>query len=247
MELNGFFAALSVPPGPPFPEEIHGHKMCAVVWCWTGDPEDLGDVLARVNEPGPPAFHFTTPMPYPALQTMFDELIPKGLQWYWRGHFFDRITDGALDVHLKYAENLPTGLSTMHLYPIDGAAARVGKDDTAWAYRDAVWSGVIGGIDPDPANAELIRQWAVDYWEELRPHSMGGTYVNFIGAGRTRTGCARRTATTTTGLRRSRGRTTRTTSSTPTRTSPPPPPAGSRPTPDARSPPGPVREPLPHR
>ncbi|MFD9379829.1 FAD-binding oxidoreductase [Streptomyces sp. NPDC059999] len=183
VELNGFFAALSVPPGPPFPEEIHGHKMCAVVWCWTGDPEDLGDVLARVNEPGPPAFHFTTPMPYPALQTMFDELIPKGLQWYWRGHFFDRITDGALDVHLKYAENLPTGLSTMHLYPIDGAAARVGKDDTAWAYRDAVWSGVIGGIDPDPANAELIRQWAVDYWEELRPHSMGGTYVNFIGAG----------------------------------------------------------------
>ncbi|MGI5447266.1 FAD-binding oxidoreductase [Streptomyces sp. CA-243310] len=183
VELNGFFAALAVPPGPPFPEEIHGHKMCAVVWCWTGDPEDLGDVLARVSEPGPPAFHFTTPMPYPALQTMFDELIPKGLQWYWRGHFFDQITDGALDVHLKYAENLPTGLSTMHLYPIDGAAARVGKDETAWAYRDAVWSGVIGGIDPDPANAELIRQWAVDYWEELRPHSMGGTYVNFIGAG----------------------------------------------------------------
>lgn len=182
-ELSGFFAVLTVPPGPPFPEEIHGQPMCGVVWCSTGDPAGLDEALAAVNEPGPPAFHFTTPMPYPALQTMFDELIPKGLQWYWRGDFFDRITDEAIDVHAKYAGSLPTDLTTMHLYPVDAAAGRVDPDDTAWAYRDAVWSGVIGGIDPDPANAPAIRQWAVDYWEELHPHSMGGGYVNFIGAG----------------------------------------------------------------
>ncbi|NUK71838.1 FAD-binding oxidoreductase [Streptomyces lunaelactis] len=182
-DLNGFYALLVVPPGPPFPEEIHGQKMCGVVWCWTGDPDRLEEILTSVNEPGPPAFHFTTPMPYPALQTMFDELIPTGLQWYWRGGFFDRITDEAIDVHLKYGENIPTDLSTMHLYPVDGAAGRVGRDDTAWSYRDAVWSGVIAGIDPDPANAETVRQWATDYEEALRPYSMGGSYVNFIGAG----------------------------------------------------------------
>ncbi|AVZ71532.1 oxidoreductase [Streptomyces lunaelactis] len=182
-DLNGFYALLVVPPGPPFPEEIHGQKMCGVVWCWTGDPDRLEEILTPVNEPGPPAFHFTTPMPYPALQTMFDELIPTGLQWYWRGGFFDRITDEAIDVHLKYGENIPTDLSTMHLYPVDGAAGRVGRDDTAWSYRDAVWSGVIAGIDPDPANAETVRQWATDYEEALRPYSMGGSYVNFIGAG----------------------------------------------------------------
>ena len=110
-----------------------------------------------MNEPGPPAFHFTAPMPYPALQAMFDDLLPAGLQWYWRGNFFDRITDDAIDVHTKYAENLPTDLSTMHLYPVDGAAHRIGPDDTAWAYRDAVWSGVIAGIDPDPDNAETAQ------------------------------------------------------------------------------------------
>lgn len=125
------------------------------------------------------------PMPYTALQAMFDELLPPGLQWYWRGNFFDRITDAAIDVHAKYAENLPTALSTTHLYPVDAAAHRLGPDDTAWAYRDAVWSGVIAGIDPDPDNAGQLRQWCVDYWEELHPHSMGGTYVNFIGAGET--------------------------------------------------------------
>ncbi|MCX5342072.1 FAD-binding oxidoreductase [Streptomyces atratus] len=184
-DLNGFFAALTVPPGPPFPEEIQGQKMCGVVWCWTGDPDLLEATLKPVNDPGAPAFHFTAPMPYTTLQSMFDELLPAGLQWYWRGNFFDRISDDAIAVHAKYAENLPTDLSTTHLYPVDGAAHRPGPDDTAWAYRDAVWSGVIAGIDPDPDNAEKLRQWCVDYWEELHPHSMGGTYVNFIGAGET--------------------------------------------------------------
>ncbi|WP_327116389.1 FAD-binding oxidoreductase [Streptomyces sp. NBC_01341] len=182
-DLYGFFASLSVPPGPPFPEEIHGQKMCGVVWSSTADPEALEKTLAVVNDPAPPAFHFTAPMPYPALQTMFDALLPAGLQWYWRGDFFDEITDDAVDVHAAFAEKLPTGQSTMHLYPVDGAAGRVGPDDTAWAYRDAVWSGVIAGIDPDPANATALRDWAVAYWEALHPHSMGGAYVNFLGTG----------------------------------------------------------------
>ncbi|WP_432136659.1 MULTISPECIES: FAD-binding oxidoreductase [unclassified Streptomyces] len=182
-DLYGFFAVLVVPPGPPFPEPIHGQKMCAVVWCYTGDLESgrLEETLSVVNDPAPPAFHFATPMPYPMLQSMFDELIPKGLQWYWRGDFFDSIPDEAVAVHERYGEGLPTDLSTMHLYPVDGAAHRTGPDDTAWAYRDAVWSGVVGGIDPDPGNAGLIRQWCVDYWTDLHPHSMGGSYVNFLG------------------------------------------------------------------
>ncbi|MFG2680724.1 FAD-binding oxidoreductase [Streptomyces sp. NPDC048392] len=182
-ELTGFFLVLVVPPGAPFPEPIHGQKMCGVVWCHVGDleAERLEEVMSVVNDPAPPAFHFTAPMPYPALQTMFDELIPKGLQWYWRGDFFDTISDDAIAVHERYGHGIPTDLSTMHLYPVDGAAHRVGPDATAWAYRDAVWSGVIGGIDPDPANADLIRQWCVDYWTDLHPHSMGGSYVNFLG------------------------------------------------------------------
>ncbi|WP_030249333.1 FAD-binding oxidoreductase [Streptomyces violens] len=182
-DLYGFFAVLNVPPGPPFPEEIHGRKMCGVVWCWTGEMERLGDALAAVQEPGKPAFHFAAPMPYPELQSMFDPLLPPGLQWYWRGNFFDRISDAALDAHVTHAERLPDGLSTMHLYPVDGAAHRVGKDETAWNYRDAVWSGVFAGIDPDPAKAQTIKEWSVGYWEALQPHSMGGGYVNFLGEG----------------------------------------------------------------
>ncbi|MFF2505125.1 FAD-binding oxidoreductase [Streptomyces sp. NPDC058067] len=181
-DLNGFFAVLTVPPAPPFPAEIHGQKMCGVVWCWTGDLAHLREAIAGAAEAGPPAFQFVAPMPYPMLQAMFDELIPKGLQWYWRGDFFDRITDEAIDVHAKFAENLPTPLSLMHLYPVDAAASRVSGDATAWGYRDALWSGIFAGIDPDPANAEAVKRWAVAYWHDLHPYSMGGSYVNFLGA-----------------------------------------------------------------
>ena len=68
----------------------------------------------------------------------------------------------------------------MHLYPIDGAASRVAEDATAFAYRDGGWAGVIVGVDPDPANAPKISQWARDYWDELHPTSAGGAYVNFL-------------------------------------------------------------------
>ncbi len=180
-DVYGFFTVFVVPPGPPFPEEIHGRKSCGIVWCHTGDPDRTEDVLAVANEPAPPAFHFTAPMPYPALQGMFDDLIPTGYQWYWRGDFFDHIPDAAIDVHLEFGENIPTPLSLMHLYPVDGAAHRVGRDDTAWSYRDAVWSGVFAGVDPDPANAETIKRWCVGYWEGTHPYSMGGAYVNFMG------------------------------------------------------------------
>jgi FAD binding domain/Berberine and berberine like len=178
--LYGFFAFLRVPPAPPFPPDIHGQAMCGVVWCWTGEPDRHAEAFAPARRVGRAAFDFVVPMPYPMLQTMFDDLIPTGLQWYWRGAFFDRITDGAIDVHLEYGAHLPTALSTMHLYPIDGAVHRVGPTDTAWGYRDAHWSGIVGGIDPDPANAETIRRWCVDYADALRPHSMGGGYVNFM-------------------------------------------------------------------
>ncbi len=36
------------------------------------------------------------------------------------------------------------------------------------------------GVDPDPAQKDVIRQWSIDYWEALHPHSAGGAYVNMM-------------------------------------------------------------------
>jgi len=102
------------------------------------------------------------------------------MQWYWRGDFFGTVPEAAVAAHAKLAEMLPTMHSAMHLYPIDGAVNRVGADETAWAYRDATFSQVIVGVDPDPANAAAIKKWTVEYWEATHPYSAGGGYVNFM-------------------------------------------------------------------
>ena len=67
----------------------------------------------------------------------------------------------------------------MHLYAIDGAAARVGNDETAWGYRNARWSQVTAGVDPDSANAAAISEWARSYSDAIRPYAMQGGYSNF--------------------------------------------------------------------
>jgi FAD/FMN-containing dehydrogenase len=182
-ELNGFFAFLQVPPADPFPEELHLQTMCGVVWCHTGSEAEAEEALAPAQEVGPPALHGVQPMPFPALQSAFDELYAPGHQWYWRADFVEELSDAAIEQHIEHGSRLPTMHSTMHLYPVDGAASRVGNTDTPWAYRDARWAQVIVGVDPDPAKAEEIKRWAVDYWEALHPHSPGGAYVNFLGEG----------------------------------------------------------------
>ena len=111
---------------------------------------------------------------------MFDPLYPKGQQWYWRADWVKELSDAAIAIHLKYAAQLPTPQSTMHLYPINGAPHRVGKTDTAFSYRDANWGEVMVGVDPDPANNERMTAWTKAYWEELHPHSAGGAYVNMM-------------------------------------------------------------------
>ena len=179
-DLNGFLAFITVPPAPPFPPELHLKKMCAVVWCYTGPADRAEEVFEPVRNAGTQALYGVHPMPFPALQSAFDGLYPAGHQWYWKGDFVNELSDEAVRLHAQHAAQLPTMQSTMHLYPIDGAAHRVGANETAFSYRDANWSAVIVGVDPDPANGELIREWARDYWEALHPYSAPGAYVNFM-------------------------------------------------------------------
>jgi FAD/FMN-containing dehydrogenase len=178
-ELNGFFAFLTVPPAPPFPEELHLQKMCGVVWCWAGAPEEADRALAEARELQP-VLDGIQPMPLSVLNSAFDALYPHGDQWYWRADVVTEIPDEAVAEHVRFGEALPTWKSTMHLYPIDGAAARVGDDETAWTARDGGWVQVMVGVDPEPENRDLVRDWCVSYWDALHPYSAGGSYVNMM-------------------------------------------------------------------
>ena len=180
-ELNGFFAVHTVPPAPPFPEAIHLRKVCGVVWCCVGPEADAAAGMKPLLDALPePVLHGVGPMPHAVLQSAFDGLYPPGDQWYWRADFVREIPDEAVELHARWAAEMPTMQSTMHLYPVDGAAHDVGPDETAWSYRDAHWGAVFAGVDGDPANVDAIRSWSVGYQEALHPYSAGGAYVNMM-------------------------------------------------------------------
>ena len=179
-EVSGFVAFLTVPPAPMFPADLYGRKMCGIMWVSTAAPEEADKITKPMRSVGKPALDHVGPMPFPAVQSLFDPLYPAGLQQYWRGDFVRELSEEAISRHLEFGLQMPTMLSTMHLYPINGAAQRVGKSDTAFSYRDANWTQVIVGVDPDPANGEKITQWCRDYFDAVHPYSAGGSYVNMM-------------------------------------------------------------------
>lgn len=176
--LNGWFGFLIVPPAPNFPPEWHLKPACAIVWCHTGTAQEAEAALAPVRAAHPPALDFAGPIPWPALQSMFDQLFRPGLQWYWKCDFVTDINEQAIELHLEHGTKLPTMLSTVHLYPINGAANRPASGDTAFAYRHANFVQIIGAIGTEPAENERMIAWAKDYWQALHPYSAGGGYVN---------------------------------------------------------------------
>ena len=179
-DVYAFYLTAEVPAGEPFPKEIHGRKVCGLLWCYTGEKDQFETWIQQAREVAEPLFEFTPEMPYPMLQSMFDGIYPQGDQWYWKGSFMNELNDKAIAEHVRHGE-VPTSKSTMHLYPVDGAAHKVKMNETAWQHRDAIWSMVIVGVDPDPAKAGLLINWARNYWEALHPHSVrGGSYINFM-------------------------------------------------------------------
>jgi FAD/FMN-containing dehydrogenase len=179
-DINGWFAFLTLPPVPHFPEQFHLQKMCAIVWCYTGPLEQAEERFKPIRAQFPPVVDFAGPVPWPALQSLFDALYPPGLQWYWKADFFKDLDEKAIGLHAKYGAQLPTMHSTAHIYPINGAAHRASASETAFSFRDANFAEVIVGVDPDPASNARMIQWARDYWLALHPYSAGGAYINMM-------------------------------------------------------------------
>jgi FAD/FMN-containing dehydrogenase len=120
-------------------------------------------------------------MPFPALQSAFDDFVPKGMQNYWKADFATELTDAAIAAHVEHGKRTPNVSSSMHLHAINGAAQRVGADETAFGHRDKSFAPVIVGIWPDPADNEANTKWVRDCYAAIHPHSgSAGGYVNFM-------------------------------------------------------------------
>jgi len=182
-ELGIFVGLKTVPSMEPFPREAWGKRACALISSFNGSETDGKKTLAPLLDKLPsPFFDWMGVMPFPAIQSMFDPIFPKGLQWYWKGDFVKDLPDEAIDVHIAEAAKAPSEISLMHLYPIDGAAMRVAKDETPWGGRNATFSMAIAAVDPRPSQAEKLKSWGRAYWNAVHKFNPGGGYVNFMDA-----------------------------------------------------------------
>jgi len=179
-EFGGFPAWQIAPPLPFIPEDRHGDTFLAFVACWAGPIGQGEQMLKPLHDVAPVVAEHVGPMPYPALNSAFDGLVPPGLQHYWKANFVKELTDDAIAAHLEHGPGVPVVNSTVHIYPINGACHRVASDETAFAYRDATFATVIAGMWPDPADNEKHTAWVRDYYDATAPLSEPGGYVNFM-------------------------------------------------------------------
>jgi FAD/FMN-containing dehydrogenase len=180
-ELGIFVGLKTVPRMDPFPKDAWGKRACAIIGAFNGSAADGQRAMQPLLDSVPaPLFNWMGDMPFPAMNSLFDGFFPKGMQWYWKGDFVKELPDEAIATHIAQAANAPSDLCLMHLYPIDGAVRRVAADATAWEARDARWSMVVAGIDPDAAKAVALTTWGRNYWKAVHPFNQGGAYINFM-------------------------------------------------------------------
>jgi FAD/FMN-containing dehydrogenase len=180
-ELGCFFGWQIAPPLPFIPEDRVGDLFCVLVTCWNGPHDQAEKVLRPLRDIAEVKAADVDVVPFPALQSAFDDLVPKGMQNYWKADFIAELSDDAIAAHVEHGKLTPNVSSSMHLHPINGAAQRVGTDETAFGHRDKSFAPVILGIWPDPADNEANIRWVRDYYDAIHPHSGSeGGYVNFM-------------------------------------------------------------------
>lgn len=180
-EAYGGFPGFQIAPPLEFiPPERHGDTLAVAIVHWAG-PLDQGEAAMQpFRDLAPVVAEMVGPMPYPALNEAFDAIFPKGIRSYWKGVYVTELTDAAIEQHLLHGPLVPEVSATMHLYPINGACHRVGRDETAFGHRDATFAPVIVAAWDDPAVDEERIRWVRDYHAAIAPHSDPGGYVNFM-------------------------------------------------------------------
>ncbi len=181
--LGCFFGWQIAPELPFIPGDRVGDLFCVLVTCWNGSHDEIERVFRPLRDFAEVKAEMVDVMPFPALQSAFDGMVPEGMQHYWKADFVSELTDAAIEAHVRYGEMTPHISSSMHLHPINGAAQRVGADETAFGHRDKNFAPVVAGIWSDPADNKANIQWVKDYYDAIHPHSgSDGGYVNFMSS-----------------------------------------------------------------
>ena len=177
-ELTVAAVVLAAPPAPFVPPELHGKPVVAMLVCHTGANAEAD--LAPIRALGEPGVDLIGPKPYAALQSMLDEMEPKGLNQYWKTEYLPGLSSEFLDAFREGGLRLTSPLSQSVIFHIAGALNERADDDGAVGNRDAKYvTGFAAVWPPDDPRGDMHVAWARESWETIRPFSTGGNYVNF--------------------------------------------------------------------
>jgi FAD/FMN-containing dehydrogenase len=178
-ELCTMAAFLYAPPEPFVPPEVQGTPIFAIA-CFHLDPEGNAEDDLRALRDLDPAVDVLGPMPYTAIQGMFDGGVPRGSRNYWRSGYVDALTDGAIDAILSHADRIPAPLGQLHVHQLGGAMSRVPDGATAFGNRDAGFLMNYIGLWLEPAEDEANTAWVRAAADAMEPYGTGARYVNFL-------------------------------------------------------------------
>jgi FAD/FMN-containing dehydrogenase len=181
-ELTTMVAFLTAPPAPFIPAELQGTPMVAVACCYSGEHDNAVEAVKPLRDFGPPAADVIGPIPYVALQSMFDASAPRGLHSYWMTAYLDDLSETGIDELVSRAAELNGlfPLSAVHLHHLEGAVTDQPLGGSAFAHRDHRFVLNLIGTWADVDQTDVHTGWVRESWEAMRPHTTGDPYLNFL-------------------------------------------------------------------
>ena len=181
-ELTTMFAFLTAPPEPFIPPPLVGQPLVAVVVCYAGPIQTGQQVVASLRAFAAPAVDLIGPIPYTALQGMFDASAPRGIRSYWKTAHLDDLSDQVISTLLEFTDQMGelSPFAAVHIHHVEGAVARVSTDDAAFGRRTARFVLNLPVSWPDPGQDDAHIQWVRAAYEAIQPLASTGAFLNFL-------------------------------------------------------------------
>jgi FAD/FMN-containing dehydrogenase len=181
-ELTTFAGLLTAPPAPFLPEEWHGKKLVALVGCYAGDPDEGMKALQPFRDLGDPVADLVGPMPYVQMQSLLDDIYPRGTKAYMKAGYMRDLDDKAIETLVRYHQDATSPASEIHVHHFGGAVARADAEETAYGERQAPYVLNIIAMSHEPGGLDTHIDWAHRLYADIEPSLTGGAYINFLSS-----------------------------------------------------------------
>ena len=158
-----------------------GEPTLSIAVCYCGPVDEGERVLRPLRTLQPPVDDGIQPMPYTALQSARDGGFPFGRRHYWKSGWLRDVTDGAIEILMRFLPQMPSSTSSIGLQQLHGVASRVAPSATAFPHRAEQYDFVVLSQWSEANDSDRNLQWTQAVFEAMQPHLEASVYVNNLG------------------------------------------------------------------